>query len=63
MMDSDLQHPTELIQKLLQYYKEGYDIVYHLLRLFVKRGNTNWYDLKIQYDLVMRYIRHKLSDF
>ncbi len=42
---------------------EGYDIVYHLLRLFVKRGNTNWYDLKIQYDLVMRYIRHRLSDF
>ena len=42
---------------------DGYDIIYHLLRLFVKRGDTNWYDLKIQYDLVMRYMKHKLNEF
>jgi glycosyltransferase involved in cell wall biosynthesis len=28
MMDSDLQHPPELIQKLIEKWKEGYEVVY-----------------------------------
>ncbi len=39
----------------------GDDIMYKLLKLFVKRGNTNWYDLKTQKDLVKDFIRHKLK--
>ena len=39
----------------------GDDIMYKLLKLFVKKGNTNWYDLKTQKDLVKDFIRHKLK--
>lgn len=49
--------------KVLKKSKKGYNIVYNLLRLFVRRGNTNWYDLKIQYALVMDYLRHKLEEY
>ncbi len=40
---------------------DGYEIMYKILKLFVKRGNTNWYDLKIQQELVMDFIKHKLT--
>jgi hypothetical protein len=51
------------LKKLQKYFNrdEGYEITYKLLKLFVKRGNTNWYDLKIQQDLVKDFIKHKLS--
>ena len=40
---------------------DGYNIMYKLLKLFVRRGDTNWYDLKIQQSLVKDYIKHKLK--
>ncbi len=40
---------------------DGYEIIYKLLKLFVRKGNTNWYDLKMQKYLVLDYIKHKLS--
>jgi hypothetical protein len=51
------------LKKLQKHFKgdDGYEITYKLLRLFVKRGNTNWYDLKMQQDLVLDFIKHKLS--
>lgn len=51
------------LKKFTKYLKgpDGYTIMYKLLKLFVKRGNTNWYDLKIQESLVKSYIKHKLS--
>ena len=51
------------LKKFKKYLKgtDGYEIMYKLLRLFVKRGNTNWYDLKMQKHLVLDYIKHKLS--
>ena len=30
MMDSDLQHPPELIPRMLEYFEQGYEIVYTL---------------------------------
>ncbi len=39
----------------------GYEMIYKILKLFVKRGNTNWYDLKEQNSLVKAYIKHKLN--
>lgn len=41
--------------------KKGLKLMHTLLKIFVKRGNTNWYDLKIQYSLVKQYLRHKLE--
>jgi dolichol-phosphate mannosyltransferase len=31
-MDADMQHPPELIKKLIDKWKEGYDVVYTLRR-------------------------------
>ena len=39
----------------------GYEMIHKILKLFVKRGNTNWYDLKEQNSLVKDYIKHKLN--
>jgi hypothetical protein len=41
---------------------DGYDIMYRILKLFVKKGNTNWYDLSDQADLVKDFIRYKLCN-
>ena len=41
--------------------KKGFKLMHTLLKIFVKRGGTNWYDLKIQYQLVKKYLRHKLE--
>ena len=41
--------------------KKGYIHVYKLLRSFVKRYDSNWYDLKKQYDNVKEYIHRKLA--
>ena len=51
------------LKKFKKYIKgeDGYQIIYKLLRLFVKRGNTNWYDLKMQKQLVLDFIKFKLS--
>ena len=53
-------------KKFKKYEKElksdvGYEMIYQILKLFVKRGNTNWYDLKEQNSLVKGYIKHKLN--
>lgn len=39
----------------------GYDIIYQLLRKFVKNTNTNWYDLKDKHEFVKKFIIHKLK--
>jgi hypothetical protein len=51
------------LKKFEKYLKgpDGYEIMHKLLKLFVRRGNTNWYDLKVQQSLVKDYIKHKLS--
>ncbi len=53
-------------KKFKKYEKElksevGYEMIHKILKLFVKRGNTNWYDLKEQNSLIKSYIRHKLN--
>lgn len=51
------------LKKFERYLKgpNGYEIIHKLLKLFVRKGNTNWYDLKVQQSLVKDYIKHKLS--
>ena len=41
--------------------KDGYDIIYRILKLYVKKTKTNWYDLSDQSNLVKDFIRHKLK--
>ena len=42
---------------------EGYDVVHYTLKLLVKKGNTNWYDLELQEELVKKYILFKLKQY
>jgi hypothetical protein len=51
------------LKKFERYLKgpNGYTIMHKILKLFVRRGDTNWYDLKIQQSLVKDFIKHKLS--
>ena len=42
---------------------DGFITMHKLLRLFVKKGNTNWYDLKLQYNLIKKYLKYKLSKY
>jgi hypothetical protein len=54
---------TEMKEKFLRYLNgpDGEEIMHKILRLFVKKGDTNWYDLKIQKSLVKSYIKHRLA--
>jgi len=40
---------------------DGYDIIHTLLKLFIKKGKTNWYDLSPQSHLVKDFIKYKLK--
>ena len=42
---------------------EGYDVVHYILKILVKRGRTNWYDLDLQEGLVKKYILFKLKEY
>jgi hypothetical protein len=44
--------------------KDGLRLIHHLLRRFVERGGTNWYDLRSpQYDLTMDYLYYSLNRY
>jgi hypothetical protein len=51
------------VKKFLRYLTgpDGEEIMHKILRLFVRKGETNWYDLKIQKSLVKNYIKHRLA--
>lgn len=50
------------VKKYLKNIKgqNGETIIRKILNLFVVRGNTNWYDLELQVELVKQFILHKL---
>ncbi len=41
--------------------EKGYNIIYNLLREFVKKGSNNWFDLRDNYDVIKDYLRYKLG--
>lgn len=46
--------------------KDGYNFVYKYIRKFVKKGNTNWYDLRddsSNHKLVLDYLKYKLGKY
>lgn len=54
-------------KKDLEYLntKAGYKYVYYLLRLYVKNGRVNWYDLKdpLHYPTVKQFLKIKIGTF
>ena len=57
--DNDFKGTKKYLSKLKN--EDGYNIMYHILKLFVKKGNTNWYDLGEQEGLVRDFIKFKLK--
>jgi hypothetical protein len=39
----------------------GYELIYNVLRQFIKKNNCNWYELRNNYDLVKDFIRYRLN--
>ena len=60
-MENDKSYKS--IKKYLKDIKgpNGEIIIRKILNLFVVRGNTNWYDLELQINLVKQFILHKLK--
>ena len=52
---------TELVKKISS--KEGYKIVYNLIRKFVKEYNINWYDLRDYYPIFKDYLKYHLINY
>ena len=49
----------QIINKLNS--EEGYDIIYNILRIYVKRYKQNWYDLERQKKSVILFIKKYLK--
>ena len=41
--------------------ENGYNIIYNLLREYVKKGNNNWYDLRSNKNIIKDYLRYKIG--
>jgi hypothetical protein len=39
----------------------GYNIIYNLLKIFIKDNDVNWFDLKDYYVNVKDYLKYKLG--
>ncbi len=55
----------KIYKKYLKYLndeEDGYKIMHKLLKILVRKGNTNWYDLKAQEYVVKDYIYNKLEN-
>mgnify|MGYP006420010327 CR=1 FL=1 len=50
------------IFKQLKKKNTGYQIIYKLLRLYVKKYNQNWYDLELQTYNVKKFVLYKLQE-
>jgi hypothetical protein len=46
----------------LKDHDKGFNIIKHILKIYIKRTNGNWFDLKRESHQVKRFINEKLSD-
>ena len=56
-MDADLQHPPEIINKLIEKWKEGYDVVYTIRKDFHQTGLIKKVTSRLFYKVI-----NKISD-
>ena len=59
--DKEYKHLKKYLKKLKS--DVGYEIVYKIIKIFVKNTEMNWYDLRSKYDLVLRFILYKLGKY
>ena len=55
------------VKKYLKHIKskDGFQIIYNLLRLYVKNGKANWYDLRDSNNspVLKDYLRYKIGEY
>ena len=55
------------VKKYLKHIKskDGFQIIYNLLRLYVKNGRANWYDLRDPNNshVIKEYLKYKLAEY
>ena len=59
-----MKHDKSFVTKYSSQIKntdKGFNIIHNILKIFVRKGKTNWFDLKDQSDLVKDFIKYKLS--
>jgi hypothetical protein len=56
---SEFKNNKHLLSKLKTNI--GYELIYNILRQFIKKNNCNWYDLRNNYELVKDFIRYRLN--
>jgi len=61
MMDSDLQHPPELIPKMLSQYEEGYEVVHALRKWPADKSKVKKLASKAFYQIVNRFSEVKIE--
>ena len=58
-----LNSPISSIKDLYAWYETSLDSSFDEAEASDGSALTNWYDLKVQKDLVLDYIKHKLSKY
>ena len=48
-------------KSLSELKRNGYNIIYNILKTYCKKNNINWYDLKKSYNKIKDYLRSELS--
>lgn len=61
MMDSDLQHPPELIPKMLSQYEEGYEVVHALRKWPADKSKVKKLASKAFYQILNRFSEVKIE--
>jgi len=56
----EYSHVKKYLKKLKS--SEGYDVIYQLIRQFVKQYNINWYDLRDYYVTFKNFLKAKLVE-
>ena len=56
---------NDKFKKFKNFYKldNGKEIIHKILKLVVKKTNLNWYDLRDNYSLIIKYIYIKLNKY
>lgn len=57
----EFSHLKKYLKKIKS--EEGYDLMYQLIRSFVKAYQINWYDLKDNYVVFKDFLKFKLAEY
>lgn len=58
--NSEFKHLKKHL-KLLKS-EDGFEIIYRILRVYIKKYDTHWYDLKSDYSVIKDYMKSKLGN-